>query len=216
VRLKTLRLLVVNILVLAVTAPLAATASAPALGAPAARRGGSPAGTWKVRQDSVVGYRAREKLLSAPAPHDVVGRTSVVTGAIRMTRSSLVAASVSADLRTLTSDDGTRDADLRNRFFDAQPTASFALTQTIDLTGLALGKARVADAQGILRIHGVRKPATFHVSLRNNGTTFQIAGSTRARMTDFGIDPPSEAGIATISDDFTIEVRLTLVRKAHS
>src|SRR5438309_2172882 len=69
-------------------------------------------GSWTVRRDSVVGYRAREALLSVGSPYDVVGRTSVVTGLIRMTKTTLTAAAVSADMRTLTSDNSGRHSDL--------------------------------------------------------------------------------------------------------
>jgi polyisoprenoid-binding protein YceI len=171
-------------------------------------------GAWVVRQDSVVGYRARELLFGAPAPHDVVGRTSVVSGRIGMSGVAMATATVSADLRTLQSNDGTRDADLRGRYFNAHPTASFKLGTPIPLGGIRPGQVRAVDATGALTIHGVTKEATFTLKLRYNGPTFEVVGSTRVKMTDFAMEPPSEAQVATISDAVTIEVQVVLVRKA--
>jgi polyisoprenoid-binding protein YceI len=164
-------------------------------------------GSWTVRRDSIVGYRTREALISVGSPYDVVGRTSVVTGLIRMTKTALTAAAVSADMRTLTSDNGERDSDLNTRFFDAYPKAVFTLSQAIPLTGIKPGQVRAVSAVGTLEIHGVTKEATFAVKLRYNGATFQIVGSARLKLTDFGIDPPSKAGLSTVEDGFKIEVR---------
>jgi polyisoprenoid-binding protein YceI len=196
-----------------VLAGIAVSPVSPAVGARTARAPQLPLnGIWKVRQDTVVGYRAREELFGAAAPHDVVGRTSVVSGKIALTRTALATATVTADMRTLQSNDGTRDADLRSRYFNAHPRATFKLRQPIPLAGIKPGQVRTADAQGALTVHGVTKDVSFKVWFRHNGPTFQIVGSSRQLMTDFGMEPPSEAGIATIEDAFTIEVRVVLVR----
>lgn len=173
-------------------------------------------GAWRLRAgDSVVGYRAREQLAGLPAPRDVVGRTSVVRGSMRIEGAAIVSARVTVDMRTLTSDDGRRDRDLRTRrepLWDRYPRGSFALAGPLPVSGIRPGLVRNTLAKGTLTIRGVAREVDLPLELRWNGPTFQAVGRLPSKMTDWGFDPPSTAEISTVENDFAIELRLTFVR----
>ena len=84
---------------------------------------GGLAGTWNVdtsigssadSTDSFVGYRVQEQLASIGA-NTAVGRTAGVSGTLTITGTQLTAATITADLTALQSDDQRRDGQLPDR-----------------------------------------------------------------------------------------------------
>ena len=127
-------------------APAATTdATTAASAAPAAAAG--VAGGWQVAADSLAGYRVREHLANLPAESDAVGRTSDVTGSITVEADGdgarLTAGQLDVDTTTIASDESRRDNRLRNEGLqtDQYPTASFTLTQPVDVPATALSGA---------------------------------------------------------------------------
>ena len=175
-----------------------------------------PEGSWIVKSsDSIVGFRAREKYLRLPVPSEVVGRTSVVTGTMSIGRSAILTTAVAVDMRTLKTGDSQRDETLRTsrgpRWNDF-PRGTFRLQRPIPLGRLQPGKIKKVGAKGVLRLHGVSRVVLYPLEVRWEGSTFEAAGRLRTRMTAFGFAPPSVAGLTTVSNAFTIEVKLTFVR----
>jgi len=158
--------------------------------------------------DSFVGYRVREEYVSFGV-RDAVGRTSAVDGGIRVVGPRVVAADLTADLRTLHSDKSQRDATLHSRALesDRYPMARFLL-------GAPLRLARDgAVAQGRLTLHGQTAPVRVRVrGQRLSRDEIELVGSTPIRFADFGIDPPSVAGLVTVRDHGALEFRLRLRR----
>jgi polyisoprenoid-binding protein YceI len=179
-----------------------------------ARPGGTAAldGDWRVAAASIVGYRVREKLANLPAPHDAVGRTHAVHGALEIRDRALSRLDVTADLSTLQSDRAERDSVLQSEGpeFARYPDARFQLTGPIALTGLPARIGRFTAA-GDLTLHRVTRHVRIPFKAAVHGTTLEVAGSVRIRFTDYGFEAPKRA-IVSIRPTGEIEFRLVFAR----
>jgi polyisoprenoid-binding protein YceI len=146
------------------------------------------AGAYEVagRADDFVGYRVREEFAGFGVK-DAVGRTPDVSGTATVEDDALTAASLEADLTTLTSDDGRRDNALRERGLESGrfPTAEFELTEPVDLS------RERTTARGRLTLHGETNPIQVRLSSQRSGEQIELVGSARIDFADFGIEPPS-------------------------
>lgn len=207
--------------------PTATTASGPATTAAvstpptstpeAASAPAQLAGTWRVAEGSVAGYRVREKLAELPAKSDAVGRSPAVTGTVKVegTGTALTAseARFEVDLTKLASDRSQRDNRIRTMGLQTStfPKATFASTTPVALPAdTASGQAVKASAEGDLTIHGVTKRVTIPLDVRVTGAKGELVGSLQFPMSDFNITPPSIAGIVSVDPDATLEFKLIL------
>ena len=62
---------------------------------------------------------------------------------------------------------------------------------------------------GDMTIRDVTKPVTFDVTGKLVGDTITGSATTQILMKDFGIDPPSVAGMLTVKDGVTIKLNFT-------
>ena len=175
-----------------------------------------PDGRWVVRSsDSIVGFRAHEKYLSLPVPSTVVGRTSVVHGTMETRARAIVATRVVVDMRTLKTNDPRRDRTLRSSLgprWNEHPYGRFTLgSRPIALGRVSSGSVTDIVARGTLRLHDVDRRVAFPLQAQLSGERFQVAGRLRTKMTNFGFDPPSVAGLTTVRNGVTIEIKLTFV-----
>jgi polyisoprenoid-binding protein YceI len=200
-----------------------ATLEPPAAGAAtgstrgAAGAAASPDGTWRLRADgaSFVGYRVREQLAFLSAPNEAVGRTTAVSGTLRIAGDRVEAARVEADLRELASDESRRDNAIRLRGLesDSFPTATFELGAPIELSPRpARGQQVTAEGSGRLTVHGVTREVTLPLQGRWDGDIIQLAARLPVRMSDYGIQPPRFGPVVSIDDSATIELRLVFER----
>jgi polyisoprenoid-binding protein YceI len=90
-------------------------------------------GTWVVSTGSQAGYRVQEVL--AGQNNTAVGRTSSVTGSLRIAGARVSSASFVVDLRTVASDQSQRDEQFNGRIMDTAqfPDTTFTLTKPISL-----------------------------------------------------------------------------------
>ena len=157
------------------------------------------------------GYRVREVLGIIPAPNDAVGRTTDVEASLRIEEGRIEAAVVSADLRTLESDEEGRDPAAQMALAtDRFPRGEFRLTTPIDLQGPEVGEEIEVRAAGVLRLRGISRPVEGPLQVRWNGDTFQLAGHVEIRRKDFQLEFPQQLGLR-VSDSAQIEVQLTFV-----
>jgi polyisoprenoid-binding protein YceI len=192
------------------TADPAATSSA-ATSEPAGETG--VAGEWQVAEGSVAGYRVREQLANLPAESDAVGRTSDVTGSITVEEDGegarLTAGTLTVDTTTITSDEGRRDNRLRTEGLqtDQFPTATFVLTEAIDVPAAALaGTAADIALVGDLTLHGVTKAVQIPAQAQLADGRIQVAGSLTFPLADFDITAPNVGGfIISIADEGALE-----------
>jgi polyisoprenoid-binding protein YceI len=179
----------------------------------------SLAGTWTAAEGSIAGYRVREKLAQLPAKSDAVGRTQDVTGSVTIDGTgdafTATAADLTVDVTTLVSDSDRRDGQIKRRGLetDTYPTATFKLTQPVVIPAEALsGSAVTVQATGDMTIHGVTKSVTIPLQTQLTGSQIELVGSLTFPMSDFGIDPPTIAGIVDVESDATLEFQLFLAK----
>ena len=191
-----------------------------AAGTTAAPAGASPAGTWTVQpgDDVFVGYRVTEQFAGETIEKTAVGRSRAVTGTVVVTtggRATTISnASVEVDMTQLTSDSDRRDNRLRGDGLETDefPTATFALTQPIELAAAPeLGVPFDVQATGNLTLHGVTKEVTIPLSVRWSGDFIDAAGQLPVVLADFQIDPPNVGGFVSVAEDGIVELQLTFV-----
>ncbi len=162
-------------------------------------------GVWNVISGSTAGYRIKETLLGVS--NTATGRTSAVTGSITIAGTNVSAAHFSVDMTKVSSDRPQRDSQFQGRIMNTSrfPTATFKLTQPVDLTTLPANGVQVtAKATGDLLLHGVTRQVTFPVTAQRNGPTIQVQGSIPITFADWSISNPS-GGPATTGDHGSLE-----------
>ena len=158
------------------------------------------------------GFRIEEELQSIGST-TAVGRTGDVTGSATIDGTTLTAATFTVDLTSITTNERRRDDKVQSALeTDEFPTATFALTEPIDL-GRADGAVSVT-AVGELTIHGVTKAVELPLEAKLVGDTIVVVGSTSVRFSDYGVSVPSSPVVLSVDDVGTVEVQLLLVRDA--
>ena len=126
-------------------------------------------------------------------------------GSARIEGGRIVDARFEVDTRTLRSDEARRDEALRHRGLetDRYPVARFVLGPPATL-------AARFTARGRLTLHGRSRPVRVRLQSRRSGVGVDLVGSTPIEFSDYGMEPPSVAGVASVRDHGRLEVRLRL------
>jgi polyisoprenoid-binding protein YceI len=171
--------------------PVGATIAAPA----------SLDGTWNVNvtlgnvsdgSATFAGYRVQEQLVGVGG-HTAVGRTPKVSGSMTLTG-------------TVVSDNQLHGQALET---DTFPTATFALTQPIDLGKLPTdGTSVSASATGTLTLHGVTKTVTVALQAVRQGGIIAVTGSLPIVFSDYSIQKPNSFSVLSVDDHGTMELHL--------
>ena len=176
-------------------------------------------GTWNVTTNlgsigdgtaSFVGYRVQEQLVGLGG-HTAVGRTPKVTGSLTLTGAAVSNVAVTADLTALASDDSHRDDQLRRQALetDSFPTATFKVTQPIDLGTLPADGASVSvNATGDLTLHGVTKSVTIPLQATRQAGIIAVTGSLPILFADYSIQKPNSFSVLSVDDHGTMELHL--------
>ena len=91
------------------------------------------------------------------------------------------------------------------------PTATFALTEPIDLgEAAATGESVTVDAVGELAIHGVTTTVTIPLEAQLVDGTIVIVGSIDISLADYGVSVPSAPIVLSAEDTATLELQLFL------
>lgn len=198
----------------------------PAPGASSSSRGsanGGLSGTWKVDHSvgsmsdfsaSFVGYRVQETLANVGA-NTAVGRTPDVDGSVTIEGTKITAASFTAKLTTLRSDNNFRDGQLQRQALETSryPEATFKLTEPIDLgTAPAEGATFNATAKGDLTLHGVTRSVVVELQGRVSGGVATITGSLPIVFADYSIAKPQSMLVLSVEDHGVMELKLNLTR----
>jgi polyisoprenoid-binding protein YceI len=180
---------------------------------------GSVDGTWNVdtsvgsasdSSGTFVGYRVQEQLANIGA-NTAVGRTPDVSGSLTMAGSKISAATITANLTTLKSDDDRRDGQLSRQGIQTSqfPDATFTLTSPIDLGSVpADGATFTANAVGQLTLHGQTKDVTIPVQGKRSGDAVVVTGSLPIVFADYGISKPNSFAVLSIADQGTMEFQV--------
>jgi len=173
-------------------------------------------GVWVVvSADSFVGYRVQEELSGIGAT-EAVGRTSDVIGGMTIEGSNVTAVLLEVDMKTLRSDSGQRDGQLESRGLetDSFPTATFVLTEPMDLGGEPqIGESITATAVGDLTVHGVTHQVEIPMEAEwVDAATVVAIGSVEILITDYDIEAPVGFRVLSINEVGTIEMQLVFGR----
>jgi len=183
--------------------------------APAIEQVSDLAGTWTVRESDAtfVGYRIKEIL--SGVDFTAVGRTPGVTGRLESDGSAITVVDVIADLTGLTSDNSSRDGQLRTQALQTNtfPIAQFTLTEPIALDDVpAVGVEAQFDAVGQLEIHGVTREVTVPLLATTADGLLIIVGSLDVALADFDIPIPRAPIVAGVGEIATMEFSLVFER----
>jgi polyisoprenoid-binding protein YceI len=158
------------------------------------------------------GYRVGEVLFGQSTT--AVGRTDAVTGHLTISGTTATAASFTADLTKVSSDQGNRDRQFQGRIMDTAtyPTATFKLTSPIALPSIPQDLVKITErATGDLTLRGKTRSVTFDVVARRNGDKIEVNGSIPITFADWGIPNPS-FGPASTDDHGVLEFILVFER----
>jgi polyisoprenoid-binding protein YceI len=181
--------------------------------------GGTLDGTYQVGPgdtNSFVGYRVTEQLVGGAIDQTATGRTSDITGSFTITGTTVQDVTVTADLRTLTSDREQRDNAIKDRGLESNrfPEAKFVLTEPIERpTAPAVGETVTATARGDFTLHGVTKRVEIPLEGRWDGRDVQVVGRLHIVFSDYGITAPTSPVVASIDDEGEMEFQI-FFRKA--
>ncbi|MGE3076636.1 MAG: YceI family protein [Dehalococcoidia bacterium] len=186
--------------------------------APTASSGQSPAsgdtgieGDWTVDASlgSFVGYRVQEELAGIGGT-TAVGRTTGVTGTVAIAEGKASAATITADMTKLKSQESLRDGQLRNQGIEYSkfPTSTFALSTTEIPSDLVDGKTASLTLKGSLTLHGVTKDIEMPVEVTLKDGVLVVVGETDIQFEDYSIKKPTAAKVVGMEDHGVMEVQL--------
>jgi len=178
------------------------------------------AGTWTVDTSigefsfedstgSFVGFRVEEELTGIGST-TAVGRTPVVSGTMTIDGTTVTAVSIEADMGEIVTNDRRRDDNARRALdTDEFPTATFVLTQPIELSVAAAGGEPVAvTALGDLTIHGVTTPVEIPLEAQLVDGVVVVVGSLDVVFADYGVSVPDAPIVVSAEDHGIIELQL--------
>lgn len=159
---------------------------------------------------------ALDKLGIAAGMADVVGSTQEIEGQLTLNLDNLGDAlgenTFTVKMNTFATDQNRRDDWIRENGprFNDYPLATFTATAIEGAPASYNDGDEVSfKLVGDLTVREVTQPATFDVTARLAGDTLTGVASTRALMSNFGIEPPNFANTLTVADEFGIEVQFT-------
>lgn len=190
-------------------------------GSAAPAGGPSLAGEWKIAENSVAGYRVREKLAQLPAPSDAVGRTTVITGGFTADKHgdklTVKGVRFEADLTKLVSDKEKRDNKIRTIGLESDrfPTAKFVVVDPFEVDEKEIGTTPAhTNVKGDLTIHGVTKRVTIPLDVQRKGDRVEVAGSLTFPFAQFAMQPPNIPPFVSVTDQATMEFDLFFAKAA--
>jgi polyisoprenoid-binding protein YceI len=172
-------------------------------------------GTFADFTSSFAGYRVQEEFVTIGAK-TAVGRTPDIEGSFTVDGDKISAADFTVDMTTLQSDNGHRDAALRDQGIESArfPTATFTLTTPIALDKVPTEAKKLSvDATGDLTVHGVTRQVSIPLEAQRTGNVIAVTGQLDIPFADFDIEPPTVAGVLSVENRGILEVQLFLTRQ---
>jgi polyisoprenoid-binding protein YceI len=165
-------------------------------------------GTWTIAADSSAGYRVHEVLNGADVT--VAGTTDQVTGSVVIAGGDLADADVTVDVASIATDQSRRDSYFRDNVMevDANPTATFSVTQPADLPELT-GTPVTVPVTGELTLHGVTQQVQTEISVVRTDAGVDVSGSIPVAFGDYDVQAPS-LGFVRVDDQGAVEFFLHL------
>lgn len=188
-----------------------------AFGSESAEAGGSTgvagdvAGEWTVAEGSEAGYRVDEVLNGEDVT--VVGRTSEVTGDVTIEDTTLTEGTITVDLASVRTDDGTRDQYFATQAIDTNqfPEAVFTVDEGVDVAALAEEGSASVEVPGTVELNGQSQEAVVSMQATRTDAGLEITGSSDVTWSDYGVEAPDMA-VVTVEDAGQIEFSLQLTQ----
>lgn len=151
---------------------------------------------------SSVSYRITKLFIGQPA-QEVVGTGTGVIGNGSLSKDGKhIKVNAQIDLTSIKTDSPKRDSDVLKLF----KSTLAELTADVDLSNpVTLGDSTTSDVPANFTLNGVTKEITLSVAGQATDKNFTAKGTSKVKLTDFGINPPSLADVFTVSDDITFE-----------
>lgn len=167
-------------------------------------------GSWTISAGSSAGYRVDEVLNGADVT--VAGTTDQVSGSLVVAGGDLASAEVTVDVASVATDSDRRDSYFRDDVMevDANPTATFAVDQVVDLPELT-GTPVTVPVAGQLTLHGVTQPVTVDLSVVRTADGVQASGSIPVTFSDYDVTAP-DLGFVSVEDAGAVEFFLVLAQ----
>ncbi|MFE6971677.1 YceI family protein [Isoptericola sp. NPDC057653] len=167
-------------------------------------------GAYAVGDGSEAGYRVDEVLAGKDVT--VVGRTSEVTGSATIAGGELTEATIDVDMASIETDESQRDARFQDILGTAEfPTATFELSEPVDVSAVADGETVTVDAAGTMTIQGVPQDVTATLQVRLTEDGAAVSTQVPVTFADYGVTAP-DLGFVTVEDDGFVEAELALTR----
>lgn len=173
-------------------------------------------GSFSDFTSAFVGYRVQEELANIGG-QTAVGRTPDVSGSLTVKDRTVTAATITADLSTLQSDDDRRDGQLRRQALETNefPAATFTLTEPIELPAAGEdGATQQGTLTGELTLHGVTRTVEVPIEGRLEGGVVLLTGSIEIRFADYDIEKPQSMIVLSVADHGTMEFQLFFTQVA--
>lgn len=123
----------------------------------------------------------------------------------------MISGSLKVNLKNSTTGMALRDRHMKEKYLEVDKYAEAVLS----LENLTLPKKRVSQEfpekikfNGVLSLHGVQKPIAGEFVIKPQGTKFKINANFPMKISEFGIQVPTFAGI-TVADHVDVTVQAT-------
>ena len=143
-------------------------------------------------------------------------KTTAISGSVTVGASSSRAfdGSLAVDLRTLDTGIGLRNEHLRENYLEVTKGPGFdtATLSEIDLKGFNPdAPAGKGSFTGALTLHGVTKPVTGAVDVRQSGAGLRVKAAFPVNLADYSIRKPRYLGVG-VKDTVTVEGAFAVTR----
>jgi polyisoprenoid-binding protein YceI len=173
---------------------------------------------WTVVTSAAVGpWHVGRGEVSVKCPMTVGGSfdagSSALIGTLTASaaRPSALDGSLAVDLRTVDTGIALRNEHLREKYLEVDKGAGYdqAVLSDVVLQGLSAdAPAGKGSFTGSLMLHGVKKPVTGPVEIRQAGTGWRVRASFPVNLPDYNIDKPRYLGVG-VKDTVQVSVTFT-------
>jgi len=165
--------------------------------------------TWRVEQGAV------RVICPITIGGSFEAKTTALSGSVTAGGSASPAfeGSLTVNLRTLDTGIGLRNEHLRENYLEVGKGAGFdtATLSEIDLNGFNPHTEGKGSFTGVLSLHGVSKPVTGAVDIRQSGAGLRVKASFPDQLSDYSIRPPRYLGVG-VKDIVQVEVAFAVSR----
>jgi len=148
-----------------------------------------------------------------------VGITTDINGELLLNYADPAASKlgeITVDISKLTSDSSRRDNAIRGRWLESSsyPIARFVATKLENFPANPQeGQSISFQLVGDMTVRDVTKTVTWEVTAMLNGNELTGTATTQIMLVDFGVEPPSIAGVLSVTDGALLTLNFTLVKQ---